>query len=143
MRISDWSSDVCSSDLDVQVRGRDMAGNQAYAHKLLKRLRSVPGLADARIQQSMRYPQIDVDVDRARMAQYGLDQRDVTQSLGLGLAGTSQSAPVFFLNPENGVSYSVVAPLLQNTNESLTAHRTLTFPTAPHGHHTTTGGPPP
>src|SRR3546814_7364060 len=92
MRISDWSSDVCSSDL-------------------LKRLRSVPGLADARIQQSMRYPQIDVDVDRARMAQYGLDQRDVTQSLGIGLAGTSQSAPVFFLNPENGVSYPVVAQI--------------------------------
>src|SRR3546814_16771123 len=77
--------------IDVQVRGRDMAGNQAYAHKLIKRLRSVPGLADARIQQSMRYPQIDVDVDRARMAQYGLDQSDVTQSLGIGLAGTSRS----------------------------------------------------
>src|SRR3546814_17616629 len=87
------SSDLFGSPapIDVQVRGRDMAGNQAYAHKLLKRLRSVPGLADARIQQSMRYPQIDVDVDRARMAQYGLDQRDVTQSLGIGLAGTSQS----------------------------------------------------
>src|SRR3546814_10925883 len=90
MRISDWSSDVCSSDLDVQVRGRDMAGNQAYAHKLLKRLRSVPGLADARIQQSMRYPQIDVDVDRARMAQYGLDQRDVTQRLGIGQIGRAE-----------------------------------------------------
>src|SRR3546814_9951901 len=98
MRISDWSSDVCSSDL-------------------LKRLRSVPGLADARIQQSMRYPQIDVDVDRARMAQYGLDQRDVTQSLGLGLAGTSQSAPVFFLNPVNGVSSQVVAQIPEHRIE--------------------------
>ena len=95
--------------IDIQVRGRDMAGNQAYARKLLKQLRAIPGLADARIQQSMRYPQINVDVDRARMAQYGLDQRDVTQSLGIALAGTSQSAPVFFLNPENGVSYPVVA----------------------------------
>src|SRR3546814_736716 len=108
--------------IDVQVRGRDMAGNQAYAHKLLKRLRSVPGLADARIQQSMRYPQIDVDVDRARMAQYGLDQRDVTQSLGIGLAGTSQSAPVFFLNPENGVSYPVVAQIPEHRIEIGRAH---------------------
>src|SRR3546814_20538722 len=103
-----------------------MSGNQAYAHKLLKRLRSVPGLADARIQQSMRYPQIDVDVDRARMAQYGLDQRDVTQSLGIGLAGTSQSAPVFFLNPENGVSYPVVAQILEQHIDSMSSQSTLT-----------------
>lgn len=105
--------------IDIQVRGRDMAGNQAYARKLLKGLRAIPGLADARIQQSMRYPQINVDVDRSRMAQYGLDQRDVTQSLGIGLAGTSQSAPVYFLNPENGVSYPVVAQIPERRIDSV------------------------
>ena len=105
--------------IDIQVRGRDMAANQAYARKLLKRLRTIPGLADLRIQQSMRYPQINVDVDRSRMAQYGLDQRDVTQSLGIGLAGTAQSAPVFFLNPENGVSYPVVAQVPERRINSL------------------------
>jgi multidrug efflux pump subunit AcrB len=105
--------------IDIQVRGRDMAANQAYARKLLKRLRTISGLADARIQQSMRYPQINVDVDRSRMAQYGLDQRDVTQSLGIGLAGTAQSAPVFFLNPENGVSYPVVAQVPERRINSL------------------------
>ena len=105
--------------IDIQVRGRDMAGNQAYARKLLKRLRAIPGLADARIQQSMRYPQINVDVDRARMASYGLDQRDVTQSLGTALAGTSQASPVFYLNPENGVSYPVVAQVPERSVDSI------------------------
>jgi CzcA family heavy metal efflux pump len=111
--------------IDIQVRGRDMAANQAYARKLLKRLRAIPGLADARIQQSMRYPQINVDVDRSRMAQYGLDQRDVTQSLGIGLAGTAQSAPVFFLNPENGVSYPVVAQVPERRINSLADVKSL------------------
>ncbi|WP_298747868.1 efflux RND transporter permease subunit [uncultured Brevundimonas sp.] len=95
--------------IDIQISGRDLAGNAAYAETLLRRLRTVPGLADARIQQSARYPQLNIDVDRARIAQYGLTERDVTVSLGNALAGTSQTAPVFFLNPENGVSYPVVA----------------------------------
>jgi multidrug efflux pump subunit AcrB len=43
------------------------------------------------------------------MAQVGLTERDVTVSLANALAGTSQTAPMFFLNPQNGVSYPVVA----------------------------------
>ncbi|WP_156680629.1 efflux RND transporter permease subunit [Sphingomonas profundi] len=94
--------------IDVQISGRDAAANAAYAAKLLRRIRAVPGVADARIQQSASYPQLNVDVDRSRIGQYNLTERDVTNSLGTTLAGTSQTAPVFFLNPENGVSYPVV-----------------------------------
>jgi multidrug efflux pump subunit AcrB len=66
-------------------------------------------VADARIQQSSRYPQINVTIDRSRIGQLGLTERDVTTSVASSLAGTSQTAPVFFLNPQNGVSYPVVA----------------------------------
>ena len=94
--------------IDIQVSGRDATANAAYAAKVLRRIRGVPGVADARIQQSATYPQLNVDVDRSRIGQYNLTERDVTNSLGTTLAGTSQTAPVFFLNPENGVSYPVV-----------------------------------
>jgi multidrug efflux pump subunit AcrB len=66
-------------------------------------------VADARIQQSSRYPQLNLEVDRSRLSQLGLTTRDVTTSVAGSLAGTAQSAPVFFLNPDNGVSYLVVA----------------------------------
>src|SRR3546814_6126173 len=44
MRISDWSSDVCSSDLDVVGIGEAgfLAGNRAHAHALFDRMRAVP-----------------------------------------------------------------------------------------------------
>jgi len=96
------------SPIDIQVTGRDDKANAAFAQKMLRRLRTIPGLVDVRIQQSARYPQINVDVDRSRIGQYGLTERDVTNSLATSLAGTQQTAPVFFLNPENGVSYPVV-----------------------------------
>jgi len=95
--------------IDVQVAGRDGPANRAYAQELLSRLATVPGLADARIQQPARAPQIDVEVDRSRVGQYGLTERDVTNNLSNALAGSAQSAPVYFIDPKTGVSYPVVA----------------------------------
>lgn len=111
--------------IDIQVRGRNLAANEAYAQKLLKRIRSVPGLADARIQQSSRAPQLDVDIDRARIAQYGLTQRDVTTNIATALAGTQQTAPVYWLNPENGISYPVVAQVPELDVDTIAAIESL------------------
>jgi len=97
------------SPIDIQVLGRDVTRNAAFARRILRRISTVPGVADPRIQQSSRYPQLSVTLDRSRMSQLGLTTRDVTTSVAGSLAGTSQTAPVFFLDPQNGVSYSVVA----------------------------------
>ena len=95
--------------IDLQIAGKDGEANAAFARKVLRRIAQIPGVADARLQQSSRYPQINVAVDRTRIGQYGLTERDVTNSVASSLAGTSQTAPVYYLNPENGVSYLVVA----------------------------------
>ncbi|WP_380784690.1 efflux RND transporter permease subunit [Sphingomonas sp. R86521] len=95
--------------IDVQIAGKDAAANYAYARTLLRKIAAIPGVADSRIQQSARYPELRVNIDRSRIGQLGLTERDVTASVGSSLAGTLQTAPVYYLNPENGVSYSVVA----------------------------------
>jgi CzcA family heavy metal efflux pump len=95
--------------IDLQIAGNNGEANAAFAKKILRRIAQIPGMADARLQQSSRYPQINVAVDRTRIGQYGLTERDVTNSVASSLAGTSQTAPVYYLNPENGVSYLVVA----------------------------------
>ena len=95
--------------IDVQIGGKDAAADAVYARKLLRRIAAIPGVADARIQQSARYPELSVDIDRSRIGQFGLTERDVTNSVASSLAGTAQTAPVYYLNPENGVSYLVVA----------------------------------
>ncbi|GAA0295383.1 efflux RND transporter permease subunit [Sphingomonas oligophenolica] len=95
--------------IDIQITGHDQAADTAYAQKILRRLGAIPGVADARIQQSARYPEMRVAVDRSRLGQLGLTERDVTNGLAGSLAGSSQTSPVFYLNPENGVSYAVVA----------------------------------
>ena len=95
--------------LDLQITGPNQAADAAYATSLLRRLRDIPGVADARMQQSTDNPQLRVDVDRSRMAQLGLTERDVTNSVVTSLAGSGQVAPTYWLNPKNGVSYPIVA----------------------------------
>jgi multidrug efflux pump subunit AcrB len=111
--------------IDLQVRGADVNANFAYANKLLSRIRRIPGIADARIQQSPNNPSFDIDVDRTRAQYVGLTERDVTNSLVVNLAGSAQVAPTYYLNPENGVSYSIVMQTPQFQIDSLSALETL------------------
>jgi CzcA family heavy metal efflux pump len=99
--------------IDIQVIGNNQKGNYAYANDLLKRVRQVPGIADARVQQVFNYPQLNIDVDRTMAADVGLTQRDVANSLLVTLSGSGQVKPNFWLNPENGVSYPIVAQMPQ------------------------------
>ncbi|SDI69558.1 efflux RND transporter permease subunit [Pseudomonas panipatensis] len=111
--------------LDVRISGPDEQANRAYAVELQRRLRHVSGIADLRIQQSTGYPALRVSVDRRRADGLGVTERDVTNSMVASLAGSSQVAPVFWLNPKNGVSYGVVAATPQYRLDSLPALETL------------------
>jgi multidrug efflux pump subunit AcrB len=121
--------------IDLQIRGGNLQGNFAYANKLMSRIRRIPGVADARIQQSTNNPTFNIDVDRTRAQYVGLTERDVTNSLTVNLAGSGQVAPTFFLNPDNGVSYSIVMQTPQYQIDSLSSLQALPIaaggPTAP------------
>jgi multidrug efflux pump subunit AcrB len=116
--------------IDLQIRGANVTENYAFAQILMRRLRHVPGLADARIQQSFSLPGFNVDVDRTRAQYVGLTARDVTNSLVVNLAGSSQVAPTYWLNPDNGVSYAIVMQTPQYQIDSLNALKNLPI-TAP------------
>ena len=105
--------------IDIQIRGANLAGNFEYANKLLKEIRGIPGVADARIQQSAKSPVFDVNMDRGQAQDLGITPRDVTNNLVVNLAGSSQVAPTYWLNPANGISYSVVMQTPQYNLDSL------------------------
>jgi len=111
--------------IDIQIRGGSLDAGFDYAASLLERLRRVPGLVDVRIQQSRRAPVFDIRMDRTRAQLAGITARDVTNSLVVNLAGSSQVAPTFWLNPENGVSYPIVMQAPQHRLDSLQALASL------------------
>ncbi len=108
--------------IDVQVAGPNDKANRAYVSLVMRRMAGIPGLVDMRLQQPGSSPQLRLDIDRSHIAQLGLTQRDVTNSILASLAGSGQVSPTIWLNPKNGVSYPIVAQTAEyrmNTISSL------------------------
>src|SRR5882724_11119827 len=109
------------SPIDVQVRSSDPTAAFEHANRLLARIRQVPGVVDARIQQSRSAPVMAVDIDRTRAQYVGITTRDITNSLVVNLAGSGQIAPTYWLNPANGVTYNIVLQTPQYRLDSLSS----------------------
>ncbi|MGO9593582.1 MAG: efflux RND transporter permease subunit [Steroidobacteraceae bacterium] len=111
--------------IDLQIRGNDLGADYTYANKLLAQIRHVTGVADARIQQSAALPTIDVNMDRTRAQYTGVTAADVTDSLVVNLASSSQVAPTYWLNEKNGVSYPMALQTPQYQIDTLSQLKNL------------------
>ncbi|HXR63446.1 MAG TPA: efflux RND transporter permease subunit [Rudaea sp.] len=107
--------------IDVQVVGFKRDENREYAALLMNRIKRVAGIADLRIQQAFNQPELRVDVDRTRAGEVGLTQRDVATSMLVSLSGSAQTAPTFWVNPKNHVSYPIVVQTPQYRLDTLSA----------------------
>jgi len=93
--------------IDIQLIGQDVNTNYFIAQQMANRLRRIPGTADVHVQQLLDLPTLHLNIDRDRVTQVGMNARDVAQSVLVSLSGSFQTAPNFWLNPSNGVSYQV------------------------------------
>ena len=105
--------------IDLQVVGRDIENNYKLARRLTERIARIPGAADVHIHQVYRQPQLNLNVDRVKAGQLGLTEHDVSSSMLISLSGTNQVAPSFWMNPANGVTYSVAVMTSQYRVDSL------------------------
>ena len=92
---------------DVQISGRDQLGNHAVAARLADQIRDVPGAADVHVQQPNDLPQLRISVDRSKAAEMGLTEQNVANSVLLGLSGSSQVQPAYWLDPKVGIQYLI------------------------------------
>lgn len=67
--------------VEVQLISKDRKQNEAYAYKIIDKLKNIPYLRDIQIDQSTNYPGIKVDIDRVRAAQLGVGVTDISRSL--------------------------------------------------------------
>ena len=111
--------------IDLQIRGNDLGADYAYANELLVQIRGVTGVADARIQQSAALPTLDVNINRTRAQYTGVTAANVTDSLVVNLASSSQVAPVYWLNEKNGVTYPIALQTPQYQIDTLPALQNL------------------
>jgi multidrug efflux pump subunit AcrB len=93
--------------IDIQVIGNNLEGNRTWASQLLEKIKYVPGTADLRIQQPFDEPYLHLSVERTKAQELGFSAHDIAQNLLVSLSGSFQTSPTFWLDPKNGVSYSI------------------------------------
>ena len=93
--------------IDIQVVGNNLVANRQFADTLMARVKNVSGTADLHIQQTFDQPKLHFEVDRTKAEAIGYTQREIATNLLVTLSGSSQTSPTFWLNPKNGVSYSI------------------------------------
>jgi multidrug efflux pump subunit AcrB len=111
--------------IDVQIQGLNKHANFEFASRLMDQMRTVPGLVDLRIQEPNTVPMLNINVDRTKASILGMQEQNVANSVLGALAGSSQVNPNFWVDPKNGVSYSVTAQEPQYQMDSLDALRNL------------------
>jgi multidrug efflux pump subunit AcrB len=105
--------------IDIQVVGNDLEGNRAWADQVLHQVRYVPGTVDLRIQQPFDDPYLHLRIERTKAQELGFSAHDIAQNLLVSLSGSFQTAPTFWLDPRNGVSYSIATQTPQYRTASI------------------------
>ena len=106
--------------IDLQIVGQNYAANREFAGAILGRLRQIPGLADVRIQQAFQQPTLNVAFNRTLASLVGLNTQNAATSMLQTFAGSSQTNPIYWLNPDNQVSYPVSIQTPQYSMDRMT-----------------------
>ena len=105
--------------IDVQVIGNNLDGNRVWASQLLQKIRYVPGTADLRVQQPFDEPYLHMRIERTKAQELGFSAHDIAQNLLVSLSGSFQTSPTFWVDPRNGVSYSIATQTPQYRADTL------------------------
>jgi multidrug efflux pump subunit AcrB len=105
--------------IDIQVIGHDLDGDRAWASRLLQKIRYVPGAVDLRVQQPFDEPYLHMRIERTKAQELGLSAHDIAQNLLVSLSGSFQTSPTYWVDPKNGVSYSIAVETPQYFTSSL------------------------
>lgn len=94
--------------IDIRVSGADTASAYELASRLTRQVAHVAGVVDAHIFQVPDAPALSLDVDRQLATQMGLSQREAASNVLVTTNSSAQTAPNFWVDPRNGVSYPLV-----------------------------------
>jgi multidrug efflux pump subunit AcrB len=94
--------------IDIRVTASDTDSAYKLAARLARLIGHIPGVVDAHVFQVPDAPALSVDVDRALATQVGLTQREAASNVLVTTNSSAQTAPNFWVDPSNGVSYPLV-----------------------------------
>jgi hydrophobic/amphiphilic exporter-1 (mainly G- bacteria), HAE1 family len=110
---------------DLQVSGIDMKTDNQIAQNLLQRIKVLPGVSDVFIPQDIDYPGLQVDVNRARASELGLEPKEVIDNMITALTSNQMIAPSYWVDPRSGNNYFVTVQYPENQVKSIEALKAM------------------
>ncbi|HZP06054.1 MAG TPA: efflux RND transporter permease subunit [Terracidiphilus sp.] len=93
--------------IDIQIKSQNMQQSYDLAGQLAAKIRSMPGISNVYIPQSINYPGLELNIDRERASLIGLSARDVVDNVITALTSDGMVAPSYWIDPKSGNNYMV------------------------------------
>ncbi len=113
--VSDVINFGLPAPIDIKVSGPQLARVAEAAARIRDVAAQVPGTADVQVRQGMHYPELHLEVDRAKSAYLGLNERQVVMDLVTGLSSNLTLNPGYWIDPKSNNAYFVVAQYPEQT----------------------------
>jgi multidrug efflux pump subunit AcrB len=105
--------------IDVQVSGSDMHAAHDVAARIARGARALPGVSDVLLPQDVDYPSLQLDIDRVRAAELGLNEKEVVGNVITALTSDGMIAPSYWVDPKSGNDYLLTVQYPENTIHNL------------------------
>ncbi|WP_029289029.1 efflux RND transporter permease subunit [Pedobacter sp. R20-19] len=93
--------------VEVRIAGKNKKQNELYANKILAELKEIPYMRDVQLAQPIKYPSLNIDIDRTRAAQVGVDMADISRSLIASTSSSRYTDKNVWLDEKIGLPYNV------------------------------------
>ncbi|NIG56524.1 efflux RND transporter permease subunit [Chitinophaga sp. Cy-1792] len=100
--------------VEVRFSGRDKKLNETYAQKMVEELKKISYLRDVQIGQAIHYPSVNVEIDRVRAAQLGVDMSDISRSLIASTSSSRFTEKNIWVDEKGSNSYNVQVQIPEN-----------------------------
>lgn len=105
--------------IEVRITGKDKKQNEAYAAKVINKLKQIVYLRDVQLAQPVKYPAIDINIDRTRAAQMGVDISDISRSLIASTSSSRYTEKSVWIDQKSNQMYSVQVEIPENKMTSM------------------------
>ncbi|HXO74265.1 MAG TPA: efflux RND transporter permease subunit, partial [Puia sp.] len=112
-------SQGATTPIEVAVMGKDLLQSQVYADKIIAGLKKVPFLRDVQQKENLRYPSINIDIDRQKVRQLGLTMSNVASTVTDATSSSRFTQKVLWMDENNANSYNVQVQIPEYNMQSM------------------------
>jgi multidrug efflux pump subunit AcrB len=105
--------------IQIDVDGPNFANDELFARKVLDELKELDYLRDVGIVQPLKYPTVNITIDRERAGQLGVTARDVGKAEIAATYSSRFVEPVFWRDAKSGLAYQVQIEVPQTEMKSI------------------------